>query len=317
MKKKILSLLAALLMTTVAAMPAFAANKANPSGCLWLSDCDSLDGWKANSNGDPALIAAPDTDNKTEGSGSIGAKASNGKLNYLTFTPGSAIDASGYQYLEFDMYFDNMGWANDCASVMIEITSSGREDRESNRWPKSVVMSTLENQAIDGKTNWYHFKLEIAKPKDSAYGGCSLNRVNFFRFYTVDNISTTPDYEMRIDNVMFTNNGGGGTGTTSSTTPVSSAKPVSSASSAGQASSEEASSQLSSLEPSSEIPVSAALSSDAAKASGSNIAVPVIITAAVVLVLCGGGFAAFWFLVYKKKDNTKTDEDEKDDNSDK
>ena len=171
---------------------------------LIMSNCDTSVYWAANSQGADALET--DTVNKTEGGGSVGATAINGKLNQIVFAPDTAMDVSGYKYLEFDIYFNDLTWFSDCGSVMIELTSSGTCDQESNRYMKKVIRSLLENGAIEGKQNWWHFVLELDEPQGTANGKLDKSNFNYFRFYTVDPITTTPDYTVRIDNMRFTNN---------------------------------------------------------------------------------------------------------------
>ena len=104
-------------------------NKENPAGALWLSDCDSKTGWAS-----AELVL--DTENKTEGTGSVGAHAAGGVLKEIVYKPAKALDVSGYKYIEFDMYLTSVDWFNKCGGVMVEITSSGKCDVESNRYQK-------------------------------------------------------------------------------------------------------------------------------------------------------------------------------------
>lgn len=171
---------------------------------LIMNNCDSSVFWSANSQGADALET--DASNKTEGSGSIGATAINGKLNQIAYVPDQPMDVSEYAYLEFDVYFSDLTWFSDCGSVMIELTSSGTCDKESNRYMKKVIRSLLENGVIEDHQNWWHFVLDLNEPQGTANGKLDKSNFNYFRFYTVDPISTTPDYTLRIDNMRFTNN---------------------------------------------------------------------------------------------------------------
>ncbi len=171
---------------------------------LVLTNCDTSEFWSANSQGMDALET--DTTNKTEGSGSVGATAINGKLNQIAYIPDAPIDISAYSYVEFDIYFSDITWFNDCGAVMIELTSSGQSDQESNRYMKKVMRHLFETGAIEDQTNWWHFVLELDDPQGTANGQLDKAKFNFFRFYSVDPITTTPDYTMRIDNIRFTNN---------------------------------------------------------------------------------------------------------------
>ena len=198
--KKIISFLLIVVLASVFCAATVSAEEAGDT--LLVSNCDSTLNWSANSNGMDALVV--DSDNKTEGSASVGATAINGKLNQIAFISDTPIDATAYSYLEFDIYFSDMTWFSDCSSVMIEITSSGMCDVESNRYMKKIMRTQFEENRIDGKENWYHFALSLDEPQGTANGVLNKANFNYFRFYSVDSISTTPDYTMRIDNMMLT-----------------------------------------------------------------------------------------------------------------
>ncbi|MBR7071295.1 MAG: hypothetical protein IKI29_03940 [Clostridia bacterium] len=181
-------------------MPAFAEGTDD----LIVNNCDSSANWAANSQGMDALET--DGSNCTEGTGSIGATAINGKLNQLVYTPESPLDASKYSYLEFDIYFSDITWFTECGSVMFELTSSGTCDKESNRYMKKVLKNLFSTGSIEDRQNWWHFVFELDNPQGTANGKLDKANFNYFRFYTVDPITTTPDYTVRIDNMRFTNN---------------------------------------------------------------------------------------------------------------
>lgn len=198
--KQILSALLVVMLVLLTTSPALAMGDDD----LIMSNCDSTLFWSANSQGMDALET--DTGNMTEGTGSIGATAINGKLNQIVYAPDTPLDVSDYRYLEFDIYFNDITWFNDCGSVMIELTSSGTNDIESNRYMKKVMRELFETGAVKDHVNWWHFVLDLDNPQGTANGGLNKANFNYFRFYTVDPISTTPNYTMRIDNIRFTNN---------------------------------------------------------------------------------------------------------------
>lgn len=180
-------------------------NKENPAGALWLSDCDSKTGWAS-----AELVL--DTENKTEGTGSVGAHAAGGVLKEIVYKPAKALDVSGYKYIEFDMYLTSVDWFNKCGGVMVEITSSGKCDVESNRYQKGRMKDVCPEFKADVEAGadlsagkWYHFKFEIQNPQGQANGGLNAKALNYFRFYSVDAGEGTKDYDMRIDNIRFTN----------------------------------------------------------------------------------------------------------------
>ncbi len=174
------------------------------AGDLVMSNCDSTKDWSASTQGMDALES--DANNKTEGAGSIGATAMNGKLNQICYKPEKSIDITDFRYLEFDIYFTNITWFNDCGSVMMELTSSGTSDKESNRYMKKTLRELFETGAIEDQQNWFHFVLDIDNPQGEANGGLDKANFNYFRFYSVDPITSTPDYTVRFDNFRFTNN---------------------------------------------------------------------------------------------------------------
>ncbi len=198
--KKIIAVL--LIVASAAAFCITPASAEEAGDTLLITNCDSTLNWSANSAGMDALVV--DTENKTEGSASVGATAINGKLNQIAYVSDVPIDASGYSYLEFDIYFSDMTWFSDCSSVMIEITSSGMCDVESNRYMKKIMRTQFEENRIEDKENWYHFALSLDEPQGTANGVLNKANFNYFRFYSVDPISTTLDYTMRIDNMMLT-----------------------------------------------------------------------------------------------------------------
>lgn len=198
--KRIIALLFVLVLTFSSVVSVNAAGE-QP---LVLTNCDTSEFWSANSQGMDALET--DSTNMTEGTGSVGATAINGKLNQIAYIPDAPIDISAYSYIEFDIYFSDITWFNDCGAVMMELTSSGTSDQESNRYMKKVMRHLFETGAIEDKTNWWHFVLELDDPQGTANGQLDKAKFNFFRFYSVDPITTTPDYTMRIDNIKFTNN---------------------------------------------------------------------------------------------------------------
>ena len=116
------------------------------------------------------------------------------------------VDADTIHAFNFDIYFSDITWFNDCGSVMIELTSSGTNDKESNRYMKKVMRHLFETGVVKDQTNWWHFVLELDDPQGTANGQLDKSKFSYFRFYSVDPISTTPDYTMRIDNMQFTNN---------------------------------------------------------------------------------------------------------------
>lgn len=314
--KKWLSLMTAAVLTVV--LLAVALPVAAASDELLLDNCDTTDCWVANSQGADALKL--DKENKTEGAGSVGGLAINGKLNHIIFQPANdgTIDISGYKYLEFDIYYSDMTWFNDCGGVMFEITSSGTCDIKSDRWMKGTLRTQFENNFIEGKENWWHIKLPLEEPQTIANGGCDRKAFNYFRFYSVDPISTTPDYEIRIDNLKVTNNEdepAGGDDTTTTKAPDTTTK-VDNKTDGSTSATEDSNTTTTEADATTTTEAntdgttttgSAAADDDddssavqGGEDNGSNTGLVVGIVVAAILVLGGGGFAVYWFLIKKK-----------------
>lgn len=183
----------------------------NEDGSMWMSDADTADNWSSN----PAL--AVDTENKTQGNASVGTTAIGSILRQIVFTVDSPIDISDYDYLEFDIYFSDLSWYNASTGVMFELTSSGTSDVESNRYMKGAIQTACPELYSDALTGagggkWYHVRLDINNPQGQANGGLDTAEFNYFRFYTIGAPSGTPDYTMRLDNLLFTKKSSGGGG---------------------------------------------------------------------------------------------------------
>ncbi len=310
MKKRMVSLL----FSVSILLSFFTLSAAAANNVLVMSNCDTTEGWSATAGGGDALTK--DTTNKVEGAASVGATAPNGKLNQIVYMPENPVDVSGYKYLEFDIYFSDMTWFTDCGGVMFEITSSGTCDKESNRFQKGALRPNFENGAIEGKAGWFHIKLNIQEPQSIANGGCTLSQFDYFRFYSVDPITSTPDYTMRIDNVMFTNNEDPQTTTSKTKAPTSAttkstgaANTSDSQSSAGESTeasltkvdrTDSTDSQSESTSDSSTTGTddSKGAATDEPTDGLSGGAIAAIVIGAVVLL--GGGFALYWFVIRKK-----------------
>ena len=171
---------------------------------MWMSTVETAIWWKA--SGAEAML---DNQNKTQGETSIMVTAKNGVLKQLAFLPDHALDISDYQYLEFDAYFTNLDWLRDCGGMMFELTSAGTCDVESSRYTKSSILEACPALAADYESGasggkWYHFKLNLSTPHSKVKGGLNLQKFNYFRFYTVQPKSTTADYTLYLDKMMFT-----------------------------------------------------------------------------------------------------------------
>lgn len=185
---------------------------------MWFADCESKDGWSAS-----GTTLVTDTENHTQGKASIGASTVGGNIKQIAYSIGKSIDASEYDFLEFDMYCSNMNWFNACETLMFELTSSGTSDNESNRYMKGYLRDNLPEFYNAGMANvqggnWYHIKLALAKPQTTARGGLNTSKVNYFRFFEIGSPANTPEADIRFDNFKFTKNA-----STDTDTPIVSA----------------------------------------------------------------------------------------------
>ena len=174
------------------------------SASMWMSTAENTIWWKA-SGADVEL----DGKNKVQGETSVSVTAKKGILKQLAFVPDHSIDVSGYQYLEFDAYYSNLDWLRDCGGMMFELTSSGTCDVESSRYTKSSILEAAPALAADYESGasggkWYHFKLNLSTPHSKVKGGLNTEKFNYFRFYTVQSLTTTSDYTLKLDNIRFT-----------------------------------------------------------------------------------------------------------------
>ena len=186
-------------------------NKENPEGELWLSDGDNNKGWHATgANGEDVLVV--DEENKTEGTASVGGFAQGGVLKEIVYKPAAPIDVTGYKYLEFDIYFSNLDFFSKATGFMFEITSSGKCDWESNRYMKGRLQDVCPAFKADveaggiSEGKWYSVKFEVTNPQAQANGGLDVTALDYFRYYSVAPYEPAEDYEVRIDNIRFTNN---------------------------------------------------------------------------------------------------------------
>ena len=180
------------------------AGSLDSNGNMWLNDGDTVNGWSVSGS---TLVV--DNELTTQGKGSVGATASKGVLKQIVYSPGVSVDISEYDYLEFDVYFSNMMWFNASESVMFEMTSSGASDNESNRYMKGYFRDNqpdFYSAALAGTETpaWYHVKLILNSPQTTARGGMDATRFNYFRFFAIGAADTTPDFEIRFDNMKFT-----------------------------------------------------------------------------------------------------------------
>ncbi|MCQ2448576.1 MAG: sialate O-acetylesterase [Clostridia bacterium] len=185
------------------------AGSIDSKGNMWLSDCDTLTGITVS-----GATVTTDKENLTQGKGSAAVTAVNGNLRQFVVLPGTALDISQYDYLEFDVYFSNMEWFNSCTSMMFELTSSGAADNESDRYMKGYLRDNeteFYTNAVSGtaEPGWYHLKLRLGSAQTQVRGGLDMKRFNYFRFFAIGSPAGTADCDIKFDNMKFTKDAGG------------------------------------------------------------------------------------------------------------
>ncbi len=153
-----------------------------------------------------------DTANKVSGNGSVSVIAKGGILKELAYHPASPIDLTGYNYLQFDLFLSDITCLSTSTGFMVEVTSSGTCDVESNRYMKTGILAACPELAKDiaGEVKgnkWYHFCFDLTRPQNQARGGLNMAAMNFFRIYFIGSPAGTPDCTVNLDNLEVTVNG--------------------------------------------------------------------------------------------------------------
>lgn len=150
---------------------------------ILISDCESTEGWEN---------ASLDQKEFTEGKGSVGIDfnltSKNAMILFLRFP---AVDATGCNTLEFDLYLSHPDLFEKAGECAIELTSSGTCDIEECFWYP-------DDQPLE--KGWNHIALPISS------GACRMNHLNFFRIYAVNIPRFTNDtISVKLDNIRVTN----------------------------------------------------------------------------------------------------------------
>lgn len=172
-----------------------------------LNNADSSVGWTS-----PGQEVMPDKNNKVEGEASVTVTAKNGILKELVYRPSEAVDLTGYRYLQFDLFLSDISFLNTSTGLMVELTSSGTCDVESNRYMKSAILvacpELAQDLALGDKGDkWYHFCFDLQKPQNQARGGLDMTAADYFRIYFIGAEEGTPDCVVNIDNLKITKEG--------------------------------------------------------------------------------------------------------------
>jgi hypothetical protein len=143
----------------------------------------------------------PDTQNKTSGYSSASLSIAADNVNATTF---DAIDATGYDAIEFDMYVtDPAMFEATYRDTGIELSSTGKCDDGELSWKFPDIVSAMNGKI---KSGWNHVTLLFRDGKPDARNQQEFNAaaINFFRFFFV---GTPEDYHgdtFALDNIRLT-----------------------------------------------------------------------------------------------------------------
>ncbi len=146
---------------------------------IMLDNCDSST-WHGS--------AGKDYQEKTEGNASVSWTIAKGGSFVVHRTWATPVDATGANYLEFDMYVSSVdGYYSITGGNSIELTSGGNCDVEEIAW---------NLDSLEVENGWNHISLPVEG------GGCDLSRINYMRFYALGHNNTEP-YTIKIDNIQL------------------------------------------------------------------------------------------------------------------
>ena len=140
----------------------------------------------------------PDTENKTNGYSSLMMTIAEGNVTQTTF---DAIDSTGYDALEFDMYVtDPALFEATFSDTGIELSSQGKCDDGEICWRFADIA------ASEIKAGWNHVTLLFrdAKPDDRNAVEFDPTAINFFRLFFVGTPAEYVGGTFGIDNVRLT-----------------------------------------------------------------------------------------------------------------
>ena len=133
-----------------------------------------------------------DSENKTAGFGSLLLIVKNGEVNINRWAI-TAVDGTGYDTLEFDMYVSDLAIFDLDSGNQLEICSGGQADTEEKAWNMAAIKA--QNKGDELVVGWNHIILPI--PADSAL---NVANVNFLGFYFSPAPTLERDIAIQLDN---------------------------------------------------------------------------------------------------------------------
>lgn len=164
---------------------------------IW-SNCDTLAGWADYG------ARTVDTEEKTEGTGSIKAISAVGEDGiFYIYDPGYTVDVNPYSALEFDLYLSNKDFFHLTpykSNSILQITSSGTWDQNAMAW---------EMDQLEFEEGWNHVVLYFSQASVSVNWKdeptFDAAHVNFMRLYTTKAAGVEDSEQIfRLDNLRFT-----------------------------------------------------------------------------------------------------------------
>ena len=163
------------------------------AGELPLYSCDDNGGWSG--------FAGVDTEDKTEGTGSLWWKNGAGWIHELSIAD-TPMDISFIPFetcaVSFDLWVETL---EDClwdqGDGEFEFSSSGRPDENEINWKITVI-----GQQVTKAKDWNHIELKFSEANKKG-GDIDLSRFCFMRFYHVGFAQPEKDITLKIDNVRL------------------------------------------------------------------------------------------------------------------
>ena len=174
----------------------------DPDGdSLMISNCDDPAGWAC----DPASIGAALESVDRNGTGdALKFSVSDSRELVMTYDKtGEKLDVTGATYLEFDIWLSEGAVEAVLAGIdkRVELTSGGN-DAPGVCWGLPTNLKANEWQHVQ-----FDMRSATVNPKTTENGGTleeALQAIDHFRLFTLGDVGTAYDMEIRLDNVEVT-----------------------------------------------------------------------------------------------------------------